>query len=224
VRGINKSLDFYGIGGEFEGGYVGVRATVTPSGEKTYYGVESKVNGGIINSTKYGVYGEATGVGTNYAIYGKASGGFPNYAGFFEGNVNVTGNFSVNGFKAFRIPHPTEPKKEIWYTCLEGPEAAAYVRGTAQLVNGEVFVPFPEHFKLIIDPASLTIMTTPSSADTYGLAVVEKTADGFRIKELKGGTGNFSIDWEAKAVRKGYENFEVIRDAEPTPSRGKKQE
>jgi hypothetical protein len=218
VRGITKGPDFYGIGGEFQGGAKGVRAIVQPTGNKTYYGVESIVNGGAFGNTKYGVYAEATGVGSNYAIFGKAGGGSPNYAGFFEGNVLVTGNFSVNGIKSFRVRHPDNPDKEIWYACLEGPEAAAYVRGTAQLVNGEAFIPFPEHFKLIINPASLTIITTPGSIDTYGLAVVEKTAGGFRVKELKGGTGNFQFDWEAKAVRKGCEHFEVVRDVEPNPS------
>ncbi|MBL0295570.1 MAG: hypothetical protein IPQ04_15295 [Saprospiraceae bacterium] len=32
------------------------------------------------------------------------------------------------------------------------------------------------------------------------------------LKELRKGTGNHNFDWEVKAVRKGYENYEVIRD------------
>jgi hypothetical protein len=50
-----------------------------------------------------------------------------------------------------------------------------------------------------------------SSTDTYGLAVVEKNEKGFRVKEFKGGKGNFDFDYEVKAVRKGYEGFEPVR-------------
>ena len=56
-----------------------------------------------------------------------------------------------------------------------------------------------------------TVLLTPLSADTYGLAVIEKLENGFKVKELKQGKGNFSFDWEVKAVRKGYENYQVIR-------------
>jgi hypothetical protein len=110
------------------------------------------------------------------------------------------------------MDHPEEKDKEIWYVALEGPEAAAYVRGTAELVNGEAFVPFPDHFKYVANPETMTAIVTPLSIDTYGLAVVEKTREGIIVKELKGGTGNFEFDWEVKCVRQGHEEFKVVRD------------
>lgn len=116
--------------------------------------------------------------------------------------------------KNFVMPHPTKPDKEIVYACIEGPEAAAYERGTVTLVNGEAEVFFSESFEIVANPETMTVMTSPWSAESQGLAVVERTAKGFRIKELAGGTGNYKVDWEAKAVRKGWENYEVIRDAE----------
>ena len=114
--------------------------------------------------------------------------------------------------KNFVEEHPTNPNKQIWYACVEGPEAAAYERGSAQLVNGVAEVKFSEHFGLIVNPSTITIQLTPGSADSEGLAVVEKTATGFKVKELRKGTGTYTFDWEIKGVRKGYENFEVIRD------------
>ena len=113
--------------------------------------------------------------------------------------------------KNFRMDDPKDPSREIWYASLEGPEAAAYVRGTATLENGEAFVPFPEHFQSVANPSTMTVILTPMSADTYGLAVIEKTADGIRVKELKGGTGNFSFDWEVKCVRAGFEDYQPVR-------------
>ena len=129
-------------------------------------------------------------------------------------NINGSGQGVVWGdVKSFRIEHPTQQGKEIWYACVEGPEIAAYQRGTATLKNGEAFIPFAEHFKEIANPTTMTVTLTPLSSQTYGLAVVEKRADGFFVEELMNGTGNFSFDWEVKCVRKGYENFEVVREA-----------
>ena len=113
--------------------------------------------------------------------------------------------------KNFRMDHPTQPEKEIWYASLEGPEAAAYLRGTAQLVDGQAEVAFPEHFRLLATQAGMTVLLTPLSGQSQGLAVVEKTTDGFRVVELHGGQGDYAFDWEVKCVRRGHEGFEVIR-------------
>ena len=128
--------------------------------------------------------------------------------------VNASGQGVVWGdVKNFRMDHPTQQGKEIWYASLEGPEAAAYVRGTGQIVNGEGIVEFPEHFELVANPTTMTVTLTPLSGQSKGLAVIEKTAQGFKVVELMGGNGNYEFDWEAKAVRQGYENYRVIRDA-----------
>ncbi len=50
------------------------------------------------NSTNYGMYTNSNGAGTtNYGIYAAASGASTNWAGYFNGNVNITGNLSVSG-------------------------------------------------------------------------------------------------------------------------------
>ncbi|MEM6344588.1 MAG: hypothetical protein AAF927_11935 [Bacteroidota bacterium] len=127
--------------------------------------------------------------------------------------INASGQGEVFGdTKTFRMDHPEDPSKEIWYANLEGPEAGAYARGTAELVNGSATISFAEHFQLIATAENMTIMLTPLSGDSEGLAVIEKTAQGFVVKELRGGTGTYRFDWEAKCIRKGFENFEVIRD------------
>ena len=113
---------------------------------------------------------------------------------------------------SFRMEHPTEKDKDIWYTSIEGPEAAAYERGTAELVNGEAFIPYSETFGIVINPNTVTVQLTAQSAESLGLAVVEKTATGFKVKELMKGTGNYAFDWEVKGVRKGYEDYKVIQD------------
>ena len=128
--------------------------------------------------------------------------------------VNLSGQGVVYGDqKSFRMVHPNDPSKEIWYCSVEGPEAAAYSRGTAQLVNGEAEIQFSDHFSLVINPSDITVTLTPLDATSTGLAVVEKSETGFKVKELHAGTGSYSFDWEAKAVRKGHEDYQVVRDA-----------
>lgn len=115
------------------------------------------------------------------------------------------------GTKNFVMPHPTKTDSTIWYACIEGPEAASYERGTTILVNGEAFIQFSDHFSIVVNPKTMTVSISPNSADSKGLAVIEKSQLGIRVKELFGGKGNYSFDWEVKGVRKGHESFKVIR-------------
>jgi hypothetical protein len=113
--------------------------------------------------------------------------------------------------KNFRLPHPNQPDTDIVYACVEGPEAAAYVRGTARLSNGQGVIVLPEHFAGVAAPGGLTVQLTPLSPASLGLAVVEKGMPEVRIKELHGGTGNYDFDWEVKGVRKDQANYQVLR-------------
>jgi len=127
--------------------------------------------------------------------------------------ITAGGQAEVFGdVKNFRMDHPTQPEKEIWYASLEGPEAAAYLRGTARLVGGKAEVKFPEHFQLVASEAGMTVLLTPLSGQSKGLAVVEKDAQGFAVVELLGGEGDYEFDWEVKCVRRGHESFDVIRE------------
>lgn len=65
----------------------------------------------------------------------------------------------------------------------------------------------------------MTVMLTPLSADSKGMAVVEKTATGFKVKELYQGTGSYGFDWEVKSVRKGFEDYQVIRQKRDLPQK-----
>ena len=112
----------------------------------------------------------------------------------------------------FRIPHPNIDGKEIWCGAIEGPELAIYYRGTSNLLSGESTVLLPEYFSLISNLKTMTVILTPLSADSKGLAVIEKNENGFIVKELLEGNGNYEFDWEVKCVRKGKEDYEVVRD------------
>ncbi len=114
--------------------------------------------------------------------------------------------------KNFVVDDPKDASKQIWYASLEGPEAAMYDRGTSKLSSGTAFVPYKDHFISLAADGTFTISVTPLSKDSKGLAIVKKTKEGFYVQELFEGTGSYTFDWEVKAVRKGYEDFKVIRD------------
>ncbi len=115
--------------------------------------------------------------------------------------------------KNFRMEHPLHPDKEIWYASIEGPEAAVYLRGTSSLKDGKTEISFPEHFSSIVSEGSITVILTPLSGESKGLAVINKSAQQFKVIELFDGKGNYEFDWEVKAVRKGFEDFQPVRPA-----------
>jgi len=82
VWGKSRPVDYYGIGGNFEGGHMGVKGVVNPTGDDSYYGV-------------YGAVYADTGTGGTYCgVFGTSYGSGTNYAGYFFGNLHYTGTFS----------------------------------------------------------------------------------------------------------------------------------
>jgi len=94
VYGKSRPADYYGFGGNFEGGYHGVDGVVSPTGSAYYYGVYGYVGGGS---------------GTNYGVYGNAYGGTTNYAGYFNGNLHYTG--TLTGPSDERLKENVQPFK-----------------------------------------------------------------------------------------------------------------
>lgn len=74
----SKPQPYYGIGVLADGGYMGIKAVSTISG----------------TGTRYGGYFEGSGASSNYGISSTAYGGTFSYAGYFSGNVHVTGTFT----------------------------------------------------------------------------------------------------------------------------------
>lgn len=136
-----------------------------------------------------------------------------NYAGFFFGGqgLYIDGDITATGTKNFIQEHPTNPDKAIVYTALEAGEAGTYTRGSSTLTNGRVTIDLPEHFGLVTTMEGLTVQVTPTGP-CNGLYVASKSNAQIEVAELAGGTSNTSFDWIIYGVRKGYENYEAIRD------------
>lgn len=113
--------------------------------------------------------------------------------------------------KNFAQPDPDAQDRDIVYASVEGPEAAAYVRGTAKLVNGFAHVALPRHFQNVSVVEGMTVQVTPRSADSEGLAVVSQSLTGFEVRELRRGHGTYEFHWEVKAVRRGFTDYKVYQ-------------
>ena len=122
--------------------------------------------------------------------------------------------FVVADVKSFRVPNPDQPETDIVYAAIEGPEAAAYVRGTGRLVDGAATIHLPQHFVSIASNRGMTVQLTPNSSASLGLAVDQKSTERIVVRELMNGKGNYEFDWEVKCIRKGYEDYRVIRPTE----------
>ena len=169
-------------------------------------GFEAIEGGGLRRMIAQGY--ESDGFGYDLSLY--EDGGEGEYATVGMYTYNGTG-YSYADIKNFRADNPDDPKTEIVYACVEGPEAAMYTRGSSELVNGRAVIVLPHHFAVMAAQEGLTVQLTPGSPESMGLCAVKKSGEGFEVVELMHGTGNYSFDWEVKAVRKGYEDYQVIQ-------------
>jgi hypothetical protein len=201
VYGEAKQLDYYGVGGFFIGGWYGVYGSVIPSGSNFYYGVKGEVTGGTSPAgSRYGVYGTASGTGTGlrYGVYGTASGGTTNYAGYFAGNVNVTGTLSKGG-GSFKIDHPLDPaNKYLYHSFVESPDMKNIYDGTVTTdASGNATVTLPDWFEAL------------NKDFRYQLTVIGDFAQAIIAQEIQGNQfairtdkPNVKVSWQVTGIRK----------------------
>jgi hypothetical protein len=75
--------------------------------------------------------------------------------------VSLCGVHVLSAKKNFDIPHPTKEGWRLTHTCVEGPEAAVYIRGRVKNKNE---IHLPEYWKGLVDIDTITINLTPIGA------------------------------------------------------------
>lgn len=174
--------------------------------------------GGLMTFTPGGVRNAYVGpIGGGGYVLGlhENTGVFIDGAVLHDPATDVTSVFA--DVKNFRTANPDDEETDIVYACIEGPEAAMYVRGTAWLTAGQARIELPRHFEVMAAEQGFTVSLTPLSPQSRGLCVVYKRPGSIGVAELMNGTGSYEFDWEVKAVRKGFENYEVIREKVRSP-------
>jgi hypothetical protein len=170
VRGIND--EGHGVQGQSE----------------RHIGVEGTSDSGTA------IFGESqVGIG----IWGKSNSG--PFAGFFEGNVRVTGNLQKAG-GGFKIDHPLDPaNKYLNHAFVESTDMKNVYDGIVILdANGEAIIDLPEWFETL--NKDFRYQVTSIGAPGPNLYIADEISNNrFRIA---GGTKDMKVSWQVTGIRK----------------------
>jgi hypothetical protein len=207
VYGTSSSPSGRGVYGLATGG-TGLNYGVYGEG---LFGVYGQGNTGVTGIGYYtGVEGRATGdVGFNTGVYGIADHNSA-YAGYFNGRVHVTGNFSAGGTKSFKIDHPLDPANQfLYHFALESPEVRNVYEGVATLdAQGAAEIQLPAYFSAV-NTGDYRYQLTPIGAAMPNLHVAQEIeGNAFAIG---GGEPGLRVSWQITAVR----NDPYLRDHRP---------
>lgn len=163
-----------------------------PQARLAGYEPNVSISGHGTNNTYYGgyFYSGGTSSGAAYAYVG-ARRGSTNFKVIGTGTVSTI----VNG------SNPSDSKKVMF--APEAPEVLFEDYGTGQLVNGTATINIDPIFSKNIHvseekPLKVFIQL---EGDCNGVYVTNKSANGFTVKELQGGTSNVSFSWHIVANR-----------------------
>jgi hypothetical protein len=146
------------------------------------------------------VVGQALGTSgatTNYGIFGFAANGGTDYAGFFQGDVNVTGTLSKAG-GTFKIDHPLDPaNKYLVHSFVESPDMMNVYNGnTTTDVQGYSTITLPDYF----EAANKDFKYQLTVIGTFAQAIIAKKLENnqFVIQTDKPGV---EVSWQITGVR-----------------------
>ena len=122
------------------------------------------------------------------------------------GNMTIAGNLQVSGtitgvinpqaWKGFDIKHPKKPNRRIRHICVEGPEAAIYVRGT---LKGSNVIELPEYWDGLIDIESISVHLTPIG--NYQELYVDKIEWGKKVIVKNNQVSAINFYYKVEAAR-----------------------
>jgi hypothetical protein len=169
----------------------------------------------------YGVYGNATTVGgavvptVRYGVYGFASGAATNYAGYFSGNVEITGSIA-KGSGTFKIDHPLDPEnKYLYHSFVESPDMMNIYNGNVTTdANGYATVTMPDYF----DALNKDFRYQLTAIGTFAQAIVGKEMNGNQFV-IRTSEPNVKVSWQVTGVRQDkYANaHRVVPEVEKEP-------
>lgn len=213
VYGIAEPNDGYGLGGFFEGGFMGILGKVQSNYDGSTFGIYADCYNGSWGLA-YGIFstadnygtGDAIGIWTSaggsstaykYGIFAEAFGGGTKYAGYFSGNVTVTGTLSKAG-GAFQIDHPLDPEnKYLYHSFVESPDMMNVYNGNVTLdAVGEATIELPDYFETLNRDFRYQLTCIGGFAPVY---IADKiSGNRFRIA---GGEPGMEVSWMVTGVR-----------------------
>ncbi len=185
----------------------------------------SNSGNGVSGSGPVGVYGTSNG---GEAIRGRCpSGGTAVYgytayghAGYFNGNVTITGLISKGG-GSFRIDHPLDPEnKYLSHSFVESPDMMNVYNGNVVVdAAGEAWIDLPEWFEAL--NKEFRYQLTAIGAPGPNLYVATEISDN-RFK-IAGGEAGMKVSWQVTGIRHdafAEANPIVVEEEKPDDERG----
>ena len=127
--------------------------------------------------------------------------------------ASVQGTINVQGWKGFDIKHPNKKGHRLRHICVEGPEAAVYVRGTLKNSN---IIELPEYWKGLIDPESISITLTPIGS--YQELYIKNIEWGQKVTVMNSTSGSIHCFYSIWASRIDGEPLVVEYEGEDPSS------
>jgi hypothetical protein len=115
------------------------------------------------------------------------------------------------------LPFPDGTQRALY--CMESPELWFEDFGAAKLEAGRAVVKLDTDFAKVVTLNEYHVFVTPEG-DCRGLCVSNKTAAGFEVRELQGGTSNVALSYRIVARRKDiktHQRFARIDTSLPLP-------
>jgi hypothetical protein len=164
-------------------------------------------NTGYLGYASAGVYGESTTSGGNgvigvantgsnaYGVWGQSSSG---YAGYFSGNVQVSGNLSATGTKPFVIDHPLDPaNRELWHAAIESNEVLDVYSGNVTTdADGLAVVRLPDWFEALNTDFRYQL----TCVGRFAQAIVESEIAANRFT-IRTNLAQVKVSWQVTARR-----------------------
>lgn len=207
MTGYNFWGDLYtfGVHGASYGDYTRTGGVLGSVGGTTSWGSLGYKNSGNIY---YGVYGsagyasgagflpntEVSGIGGGfYGVIGSASKGSvigqlnsgDLFSSYNSGNVYTLG-------KNIELVETSNNAKTPVYA-VTSIESTIYAKGSAQLVNGQAYVPFNDSYKALLGENPEVTVTPKGNCNGVYIASIDK--NGFTIKEMNNGSSSVAISW-----------------------------
>lgn len=120
---------------------------------------------------------------------------------------DVSGDMYCSGSKSAVVPVDNGARKVALYA-MESPKNWFEDFGSGRLSNGSAVIELESTFAQTVNTQSYHVFLTPSG-DCKGLYVSQKSAGGFEVRELGGGTSSVDFDYRIVAERRGFENVRM---------------
>jgi len=119
------------------------------------------------------------------------------FAGWFVGNVNVTGSL-LKGGGSFKIDHPLDPEnKYLYHSFVESPDMMNIYNGNVVTDgNGDAVVEMPDYFEALNKEFryQLTVI------GTFAQAIVAEEISGNRFK-IRTSAPHVKVSWQVTGIR-----------------------